>query len=231
LVEADCVGSASGGGASRLHHPLPRCRHRGFRAIIDIGQQEIIIDGGNSPSILMEYIRERDIVDGAIELVVVTHGDTDHWKGLNRLMGFDGHNPSPPQVLEFWEPGYGRDCNGPTSTARQSYLSFIDGFRQLPGITFKRPLEDSHQPAVQSGTVQPFTLPSVPNVTFTVLHSEEAPTATNGECSYLINNASIVLMVEIAGSRFLFTGDANGKERDEPGPGTPGHIELQLLNF
>jgi beta-lactamase superfamily II metal-dependent hydrolase len=34
-----------------------------------------------------------------------------------------------------------------------------------------------------------------------------------------------------SGSRFLFTGDANGKERNEQGPGTPGHVELQLLNL
>ena len=36
-------------------------------------------------------------------------------------------------------------------------------------------------------------------------------------------------MIEIAGFRFLFTGDANGKERDEASPGTPGHIEEELL--
>jgi beta-lactamase superfamily II metal-dependent hydrolase len=35
--------------------------------------------------------------------------------------------------------------------------------------------------------------------------------------------------VEISGFRFLFAGDANGKERDEPGPGTSGHVEANLL--
>jgi hypothetical protein len=38
-------------------------------------------------------------------------------------------------------------------------------------------------------------------------------------------------MLEIAGQRLLFTGDANGKERDEDPPGTPGHIEKKLLDL
>lgn len=49
--------------------------------------------------------------------------------------------------------------------------------------------------------------------------------------AYRINNASIVLTAEIFGHRFLFTGDANGKERDEASPGTPGHIEERLLEL
>ena len=36
-------------------------------------------------------------------------------------------------------------------------------------------------------------------------------------------------MVEVNGFRFLFTGHANGKERDEASPGTPGHVEAKLL--
>ena len=38
-------------------------------------------------------------------------------------------------------------------------------------------------------------------------------------------------MFEINGIRILFTGDANGKERNEPSPGTPGHIEKLLLDL
>lgn len=66
-------------------------------------------------------------------------------------------------------------------------------------------------------------------MTFTLLHSEAEPAET--ECSYQINNASIVVKVELDGVSFLFTGDANGKERDEMGPGTPGHIEERLLEL
>ena len=64
---------------------------------------------------------------------------------------------------------------------------------------------------------------------WTCVHTDSTPEASNGDCSYRINNASIVLMVEIHGFRFLFTGDANRKERNESSPGTPGHIEAELL--
>ncbi len=36
-------------------------------------------------------------------------------------------------------------------------------------------------------------------------------------------------MIEIDNVRFLFTGDANGKARNEASPGTPGHVEQALL--
>jgi hypothetical protein len=35
--------------------------------------------------VLRTYLQARDIIDGPVELVVVTHGDQDHWKGLQRL--------------------------------------------------------------------------------------------------------------------------------------------------
>ena len=161
----------------------------GDSAIVDIGDSEIIIDGGNSPTVLRNYINERNIIDGPVELVVVTHGDTDHWKGLNRLMNFDGNGPNPPKVLEFWEPGYNRDCNPPSDGGRQSYLAFINRFQTLSGVLFQRPLEQFHPPALQTGQPQPFTVAALPGVVFTVLHSAANPQSDNTECSYLINNA------------------------------------------
>lgn len=199
----------------------------GDSAIIDIGEQEIVIDGGNSVAVLNNYAARTGIIDGPIELVVVTHGDTDHWKGLTRLLGFDGVNPAPPGVLEFWEPGYDRDCR-----PLDSYDAFIEDVRTLSGLrTFRRPLEETHPPSVTTGALDVITVPGLSDVKITVLHTDATPPASNGDCAYEINNASIVLMIEIFGHRFLFTGDANGKERNEPGPGTPSHIEKLLLDF
>jgi beta-lactamase superfamily II metal-dependent hydrolase len=203
----------------------------GDSAIIDIGDKEIVIDGGNSSTILKKYVTERQIIDGPIELVVVTHGDTDHWKGLQRLMNFDNKAPNPPKVLEFWEPGYDRDCNGANHSGRAGYLNFISRFLAVPGVTIRRPLQSTHPPADQTGQVQPFTLPSIPGVTFTVLHSAAAPTSDNSECSYLINNASSVLKLQIGVSTFLFTGDANGKERNDTNAANIGHVERGLVQL
>lgn len=220
-------------------HPLPLDNAQPFAvhfldvgtgdsAIVDVGDVEIVIDGGDSIAILEAYSRRTGIIDGPVELVVVTHGDTDHWNGLRRLLGFDGVTDTPPAVLEYWDPGYDRDCNEPTNGGRLNYLQFVEDMQALvPTARFRRPLANHYAPATVSGTPERFTVTSAPGVTFSLLHSEESP--TEGSCSYRINNASIVLMIEVGGIRFLFTGDANGKERDEHSPGTPGHVEQKLL--
>lgn len=196
----------------------------GDSAIIDIGEKEIIIDGGDSTRVLYDYAKSTDVIDGDIELVVVTHADADHWKGLRRLLGFDGVESNPPRILEFWEPGYNRDCR-----PLPSYERFISDVQAMPGVTFHRPLEQFHPSAIETGLVETIQLASIPEAQITVLHTDQTPEAANSDCAYLINNASVVLLIEISGFRFLFTGDANGKERDEPSPGTPGHIEEKLL--
>lgn len=196
----------------------------GDSAIIDVGETEIVIDGGDSVKVLHDFAARTGIIDGPIELVVVTHGDSDHWKGLTRLLGFDGRASNPRRVLEFWEPGYNRDCK-----RLASYDAFISDVGVMQGIRVKRPLEAAHPPATATGRAEPVVLPTVPSVTLTVLNTDSTPEAANNDCAYLINNASIVLMVEISGFRFLFTGDANGKERNQPGKVTPSHIEAKLL--
>ena len=123
------------------------------------------------------------------------------------------------------EPGYDRNCR-----QLDSYDTFITNVLAVPNVVVQRPLENTHTSAVDNNNqLQPFTLPSLPGVTFTVLHTDATPMA--GDCAYRINNASIVVMIEISGIRFLFTGDANGKERGEPGTVTPTHIEARLLNL
>ncbi len=202
----------------------------GDAAIIDMGDREIIIDGGNFPNDLRNYADENNIIDGPIELLIVTHADADHWKGLVRLLGFDGVVDNPPGVLEFWEPGYDRDCDPVNHPPKLNYLSFIQNVQGIvPAAGFKRPLEDHHAPATDTGQVQSFTLSSVPGVNFTLLHSEKAPTAS--DCSYAKNNVSVVLILEIDGVRFLFTGDANGKERDDVGTVAPSHVEGSLMGL
>jgi beta-lactamase superfamily II metal-dependent hydrolase len=104
----------------------------GDSAIIDIGDKEIIIDGGDSLTGLHEYAKKEEIIQGAIELVVVTHGDADHWKGRARLLNHDGKATAPRTLIEFWEPGYDRAC-GPL----ESYDNFINKVRSQVSGTFK----------------------------------------------------------------------------------------------
>ena len=195
----------------------------GDAAIIDIQDREIIIDGGNYVNDLHNYVRDNDIVDGPIELAIVTHGDSDHWKGFVRLLGFDGRGSDPRTLLEFWEPGYDRDCN-----PLASYNTFIQNMQgMVEAAHFLRPLTTTHPSAVSSGTPQSFTHPALPGVTFTLLYSDPAPTGPS--CAYTTNNASIVLKIEINGVTMLFTGDANGKNRNATGTASPLYVEQSLL--
>ena len=164
----------------------------GDSAIIDMGDREIVIDGGNSTKVLNEYANRKYIIDSPIELVVVTHGDTDHWNGLRRLLGFDGKVTNPPTVKEFWEPGYNRDCNLASNTARPKYIQFI---KDVQGIVaregFRRPLQTHHTPAVISGTPQPFTLASFPGVVLPIVRP------TRSRLNRMFDNILRGLVVEI----------------------------------
>jgi competence protein ComEC len=197
----------------------------GDAIIVDMQDKEIVIDGGRWPNDLNDYIDATNIIDGPIELVIVTHADTDHWNGLVRLLGFDGQASSPKTLLEFWEPGYNRDCD-----PNEKFNTFISDVSDvLSHEKFHRPLELEHHPAIDTGLNEPFSIDSLPGVSFTLLSTESQPTGP--DCAYKINNASIVFMLEISGVKLLFTGDANGKERDESSPGTPAYVEEKLLDL
>jgi competence protein ComEC len=202
----------------------------GDSIIVDIGDFEIVIDGGNYSTILNRYARHFDLIQGPIELVVVTHGDHDHWKGLERLLGIDGVEDEPYEVLEYWDPGYNRDCNPPNKqSGRKKYLAFVDAMKKLVGAeNFKRPLEDIHTPPSKTDAVSTFSLAGRPDLQLTVLNSQMAP--VQASCSFMINNASIVMMLEIGEFRFLLTGDANGKELADPGNVDPKYVEKMLLS-
>ena len=192
--------------------------------LLDVGDKEILIDGGMFPKPLASYLAANALISGPIELAIVTHADSDHWKGMSAFLGLDQRAPTHT-VLEFWEPGFDRGCN-----PLDSYDDFISGMRGLvPANKFARPLRAAHVPADESGSPQPFQLSSIAEVTITVLHAEPGPAGHS--CPFKINNASIVLKIEIGGVSMLLTGDANGKTRDEPSSITPGHVEARLLGL
>jgi competence protein ComEC len=201
----------------------------GDAILIDYGDKEIFIDGGMGTDTAYQYVRNR--IQDPIELVIVTHGDTDHCKGLTRIMGAEPTPKTPRfRAVEFWEPGYNRDCNGAESEPRRKYLDFMEAAK-AKSQRFFRPLEAKYTPMERqaSPSATAFTeLPELPGFKFQILHSDANPTGTTS-CSYLINNASIVFKLVVEGFSFLFTGDANGKERT--GEDQPGHVEAKLLNL
>jgi len=176
---------------------------------------EVVIDGGDRRKgfNFLEYVGP--YLDDPIELVVITHADYDHWSGIERLLS-EGH-----RVRELWDSGYDRGCKftGPRAAEkkqRDSYLKFI---RSLPRqeMKLRRP--------VPVDPVKP--LFEMDEVKLSVLHAD--PNPPQGECSYMINDASVVIRMQYKDVTFLFTGDANGKEREERGEVKPSHVEAKLL--
>ena len=101
--------------------------------LIDYGDNEIFIDGGMGSNVAWKYIK--NLVQDPIELAIITHGDTDHWKGMARVLGLEPTPKTPRfRVTEFWEPGYDRDCNVGQASR------------------FLRPLAGIHVPMVQQSS-------------------------------------------------------------------------------
>ena len=142
--------------------------------ILDMGDVEIVIDGGMNSTPFREYVNAdpaNPIIQWPIELAIVTHADSDHWKGLDALLDTPQARAVARPILEFWEPGYSRSCS-----ALESYDRFIDRIRGIvPASRFLRPLSNAHRPASDGGQVVPFTVPGVPGVQFTLLHADANP--------------------------------------------------------
>ncbi|MCA9420128.1 MAG: hypothetical protein KC587_05975 [Nitrospira sp.] len=176
---------------------------------------EILIDGGDRRRgfNFLEYIGPD--LDDPIELAIITHADYDHWSGLERLLA------SGLSIQELWDPGYNRDCKFTGRRAAQKkqkdqYLKFI---QTLPreGMRLRRPVP-----------VDPLNpLFNLDGVRLWVLHAD--PNPPNEECSYMVNDASVVIRMQYKDVVFLFTGDANGKERSQRGNSIPSHVEAKLL--
>lgn len=82
---------------------------QGDSILIDEGETELLIDGGDRSPGVVEYLRQ--YIDGPLETMVATHPHADHIGGLiDVLEAF--------QVADIW-------TNGDTSTSK-TYADFID---------------------------------------------------------------------------------------------------------
>jgi len=81
---------------------------QGDAILINLGETEIVVDGGDKTSRVLEYLK--GYVDGAIEVVVATHPHADHIGGLVAVL-------DEFQVDQIWH-------NGDTSSS-QTYAQFM----------------------------------------------------------------------------------------------------------
>jgi beta-lactamase superfamily II metal-dependent hydrolase len=82
---------------------------QGDAILIDLGDTEVLIDGGDRSPSVVEYLNE--YVNGALEVIVATHPHADHIGGFIAVL-------NTFEVQQVWH-------NGDTSTS-QTYSDFMD---------------------------------------------------------------------------------------------------------
>jgi beta-lactamase superfamily II metal-dependent hydrolase len=160
-VEKDMEGSYSVGwppdltGIFQVVEPGPLTVHfidvgQGDSILLDLGDIEVLIDGGDKSSGVVSYIE--NYVDGLLELMVATHPDSDHIGGLiDVLAAFE--------VKEIWH-------NGDTSTS-ETYSQFMSAVNS----------EGAEVSVARKGVT--FGVVGVGNLTFNVLHPVNLSGKTN----------------------------------------------------
>lgn len=184
----------------------------GDAAIINIGPTNIVIDGGENPEFLAAYVRKRGLLRGDVDLVIVSHPEIDHYRGLNTFF-----RRRAPRVVELWDPGVDA-CPGD----REGYDAFLGRVKRSM-TKLRRPLYACGQPKPTYEDV-----PSVPEAQISVLHG--------GWCDQIdcrgdvgVDNSAIVTRIRIGSTVLLFTGDIHGKGRTDLANFRPHFVEGLLL--
>ena len=175
--------------------------------------RNLIIDGGpnsaDSSNMLFAYLHERAHHDARIDVLVLTHPHNDHYNGADTIFRHF-------EVANYYDPGFPR-----TGVSYPAYLA--------------RAREETvgGQPAnimVGRDEFQPIDLGA--EVRAEILYSYLGDPVGLGAGGTLVNNASVVLRVEYGNRSFLFTGDLEGKERQEDAnaPDVPRFGERLLLD-
>ncbi|HXH93046.1 MAG TPA: SH3 domain-containing protein [Thermoanaerobaculia bacterium] len=205
----------------------------GEATIINVGDTDILIDGGSDPDSLLRYLHEGHLIRGPLELAIVTDQDSDHWNGFRCLRGLSGKLPF--RILELWVPDQDNWC----SPADAEELGVISS--SLPGTCVlkhsvvvgnaKPPSnckvrEISYHP--RNPTAVDVKLPFAPEVDLTILRPFES---AENDCASRSNDSSLVFIATIGASRFLFTSDQRGKKEGDANRQEVQYGEKQLIEM
>ncbi len=171
--------------------------------------RNIVIDGGpysadnNNP---VRIYMEANAHHGAIlDALIVSHPHIDHYRGAENLSRHF-------VVRDYYDPGF---------PGTSSYDAFITALRGTP--TTPRRAERLHLGRANFGTLDWGS-----ELQATILYSDGDATNPLGSGSTRTNNASIVLRLVYGNHSFLFMGDAEGKDRNDPAD-TAQYVEQHLL--
>ena len=158
----------------------------GDSILIDLGETEIIIDGGLPSSGVARYIKK--YVDGPIEALVATHPHVDHVGGLTKVLKkFD--------VETIW-------ING------SSYIDHLPPMARMEIKINKDFNKAAKAEGVPIHVVRKGQTIDVDSLSFSVFHPDVLFPYNTKRLKYVENNNSIVLKLIYGDISFLFTGDA-----------------------
>lgn len=170
----------------------------------------VVIDGGpyaaDTRNPLLPYLEGRAHHGADIEALIITHPHTDHFRGAESISRhFD--------VQHYYDPGF------PSTLA--SYGAFLDAMQGANGTSPR-----ARHVHLGRDAFGPLNWGSELRVD--VLYAYPGDPRGLGSGNTRVNNSSIVLRLAYGHHVFLFMGDAEGKDRDDP-PATPKYVEARLL--
>lgn len=169
--------------------------------------RNIIIDGGpyssNNNNPLLEYLEEEAHHLAVLDALIVTHPHIDHYAGAELITRHF-------EINDYYDPGF---------PGTSSYNAFINAFSQPD-----RTIHNVHQTPGAHGALNWGN-----ELTAEFLYTWSGNNEGLGSGSTRTNNASMVLKLTYGSQSFLFMGDAEGKDRNDPT--TPAqYVEAIVLN-
>ncbi|UOY06935.1 pentapeptide repeat-containing protein [Muricauda sp. SCSIO 64092] len=194
----------------------------GLAAIIDYDDLEIIFGGGGKfdsrGNELYDYLSTSNIINGNIELVIMSHAHSDQFKGLKKV--FQNYI-----VDEYWDPGY---TNEMLQNPRSPYHRFLKTVSSS-STKILRPIRRTYTPILESGRMEGIKLDSIKDLNIYLLSAETSP-AGDGE-SLKVNESSIVLFIEIGKIKILFPGDIRAFKSSRSNQKDERFIENKLVQY
>ena len=163
-------------------------RYEGYNIIVDGGPQD-----PTNP--MLRYVMDRAHERAVIDALIITHPHIDHYPGAEDILNHF-------EVREFYDSGF-RNAG---DWDRFLTLVHAERFEGQPIIEH-----------IGSGTFGTPNWGSELKVTFLYADPGQRPGLGSAGTGTRINNASIVFRLEYGKQSILFTGDLEGKERNEPG--------------
>lgn len=139
-----------------------------------------------------------------IDALIVTHPHTDHYRGAETLVRHF-------EINHYYDPGFPATQSG--------YNAFVDSLSST----------DTNVNNIHRGLNNFGVLDWGTELNAEILYSWPGSSTGLGSGSTRDNNTSVVLKLTYGNQSFLFMGDAEGKDRDDP-PDQPRYVERMLID-